>query len=68
MFAKPNKHAGYDGHPLFTGSFYFYTEDIDTLWEVLKNKASVKYPIGNFEHHMRKFAIVDNNGHLLQFG
>ncbi len=68
MFSKPNEHTKYNGYPLFTGSFYLYTEEIDALWEVLKTKATISYPIDNFSHNMREFAILDNNGYLLQFG
>jgi uncharacterized glyoxalase superfamily protein PhnB len=66
MFTKPNK--SYGGKPLFTGSFYIYTEDVDGLWEELKTKVTVSYPIDNFSHSMREFAILDNNGYILQFG
>lgn len=68
MFAKPNEHMNFSGQPFFTGSFYLYTEDIDTVWETLKNKTTISYPIGNFPHNMREFAILDNNGYMLQFG
>jgi len=68
MFSRPIEHTKYDGHPLCTGSFYFYLEEVDDLWELLKTKASVGYAIGNYPHNMREFAILDNNGYLLQFG
>ncbi len=51
-----------------TGSFYFNTDDVDALWEELKDKAHVSYDIEDFEHGMREFAIYDNNGYILQFG
>jgi len=67
MIAKPNSHTPYD-KICFTGSFYFNTEDVDALWEEIKDKAEVCYDIENFEYGMREFAIYDNNGYLLQFG
>ena len=67
MLARPNEHTPYDKIG-FTGSFYFYTDDIDALWDKLKDKARVCYGIENFEYEMREFAIYDNNGYLLQFG
>lgn len=67
MLAKPNEHTPFNG-PLFTGSFYFHTEDVDELWETLKDSSYVFYPIENFEYGMREFAIKDNNGYILQFG
>lgn len=67
MFARPNEHTSYDKIG-FTGSFYFTTNDVDTLWQELKDKARVCYDIENFEWGMREFAVYDNNGYLLQFG
>ncbi len=51
-----------------TGSLYIYTDDIDVIWQILKDKVHVCYPIENFEYGMREFAIYDNNGYRLQFG
>lgn len=51
-----------------SGSFYFNTDNVDALWEQLKDKAVVSYGIENFEHGMREFAVYDNNGYILQFG
>ncbi len=67
MLAEPNGHTTFSG-PVFTGSFYFTTNDVDQLWEELKEKATVCYGVENFEWGMREFAIYDNNGYLLQFG
>jgi uncharacterized glyoxalase superfamily protein PhnB len=68
MFTIPNEHALYGGTPVFTGSFYIYTEEIDALWNELKSRATISYELTNFPHNMREFAILDNNGYLLQFG
>ncbi len=67
MFSGPNSHER-DAAPAFTGSLYFRVIDVDALWQYLKDKARVSYPIENFEYGMREFAIYDNNGYLLQFG
>jgi uncharacterized glyoxalase superfamily protein PhnB len=67
MLSKPNEHTPYDKIG-FTGSFYFSTDDVDTLWEKLKDKAQVCYGIEDFFYGMREFAVYDNNGYLLQFG
>ena len=67
MLAKPNAHTPFDkAH--FTGSFYFTVDDVETLWQDLKNKAKVVYELETFEWGMREFAIYDNNGYMLQFG
>lgn len=67
MFALPNDHVPFN-KPTFTGSFYFKTDNVDQLWEKLKDKTQICYHIENFEYGMREFAIYDNNGYLLQFG
>lgn len=67
MLARPTEHTAFD-QPKFTGSFYFNTDDVNTLWDSLKDKVNVFYPMEDFEYGMREFAILDNNGYILQFG
>lgn len=67
MLTRPNEHTPYDKIG-FTGSFYFTTDDVDALWEKLKDKVKVCYGIEDFFYGMREFGIYDNNGYLLQFG
>ena len=67
MFALPNAHRPFD-KPTFTGSLYVYPDDVDKAWEQLKDKASVCYPVEDFDYGMREFAIYDNNGYIIQFG
>ncbi len=67
MLAIPNAHTPFTGAQ-FTGSFYINTDDIDGLWELVKDKVEIEYPIENFEYGMREFAIRDNNGYMIQFG
>ncbi len=67
MLAKPNGHTPFT-KSTFTGSFYITTEDVNALWEQLKDKVTIAYPIETFDWEMREFAIYDNNGYMLQFG
>lgn len=67
MLAKPNAHMPFTA-PQFTGSFYFRVTDVAPLWERLKDKVSIVYPLDTFDWGMREFAIYDNNGYILQFG
>ncbi len=67
MLARPNSHTPYDKIG-FTGSFYFNTDDVEVMWEKLKDITNICYGIENFEYGMREFAIYDNNGYMLQFG
>lgn len=67
MFSLPNGRMNY-GRILLSGSIYINVEDVDALWNLLKDKCEVVYPIENFEYGMREFAIKDNNGYVLNFG
>ena len=67
MISLPNAHEAFE-KPMLTGSLYFNSSDVDGLWEEIREKASVVYPLENFYYGMREFAIRDNNGYILQFG
>ena len=67
MISKPNDHIPFD-KSTFTGSFYFNTNNVDEIWNTVKDKVKICYPIENFEYGMREFAVYDNNDYLLQFG
>ena len=67
MISLPNAHEPFE-KPTLTGSIYFNAADVDAVWEQIKDKVSVVYPIENFFYGMREFAIRDNNGYTLQFG
>ena len=67
MISKPNDHIPFD-KSTFTGSFYFNTDNVDEIWNTVKDKIKICYPIESFEYGMREFAVYDNNDYLLQFG
>ncbi len=67
MAAQPNAHMPFE-KPVFTGSIYITVDDADAFWEEFRDKATVFYPIGDFDFGMREFALLDNNGYILQFG
>ena len=67
MVATPNEHTPFD-KPVFTGSFYIITDNVDYWWEQLKDKVKLCYDIEDFEYNMREFAFYDNNGYLIQYG
>jgi len=67
MLTLPNEHIPFD-KPKMTGSLYFNTDDVESLWSRMKDRCVVEYPIEEFEYGMREFAIRDNSGYLLQFG
>lgn len=67
MIVQPRQHPEFTEAQL-TGSIYIHTDDVDKLWKELKDKVEVVYPIDNFEHGMREFAVYDNNKYTIQFG
>ncbi len=66
MFSLPNEKMNY-GTILLSGSLYINVEEVDALWENLKDKCEVVYPVENFIYEMREFAIKDNNGYVINF-
>ncbi|MDG5490754.1 VOC family protein [Psychroserpens sp. SPM9] len=53
---------------VFTGGLYIYVDDVDVVWQILKDKVDICYPLENVEYGMREFAILDCNGYRLHFG
>jgi len=67
MFSLPNKEMNY-GKILLSGSLYINVDGVDDMWNSLKDRCEVVYPIENFSYEMREFAIKDNNGYVINFG
>ncbi|WP_173003199.1 VOC family protein [Chitinophaga sp. SYP-B3965] len=65
---SPFSSRGLFAEPVFTGAIYIHIDGIDELWEKVKDKAEVCFPVQDFDYGMREFGIYDNNGYLLQFG
>ncbi len=51
-----------------TGSLFIQSDDVDVLWQILKDKVDICNPIESLDHGMREFTIYDCNGYKLQFG
>ncbi len=51
-----------------TGSLYFFPQNINDLWEQLKDVVQVEWPLQTLHYGMTEFAIIDNNGYRLIFG
>ena len=54
--------------PTLTGSLFITTEQVDKLWESVKDNATIKSSIADRAYWMRDFSILDNNGYELVFG
>lgn len=68
MFSLPKTQYIPFDEPKFTGSLYIFVNGVDSMWEEIKDKVNVCYPIEDFDYGMREFGIYDNNGYLLRFG
>jgi uncharacterized glyoxalase superfamily protein PhnB len=66
MLAQPNAHLPWQG-PRFTGSIYLDVDNVDELWESLRTRARVVYPIETMEYGVREFGLLDDNGYQLSF-
>ncbi len=66
MLALPNAHRPWQG-PHFTGSIYLDVDNVDELWESLKTRARIVYPIETMEYGLREFGVLDDNGYQLSF-
>ena len=49
-------------------SMYFYPDNVDALWNELKDKVTVEIPLEDMDYGMREFTIRDPNGYALNFG
>ena len=54
--------------PHLTGSIFIFMENVDELWNRVKDKAVIKAPIEDRAYLMRDFSILDNNGYEIVFG
>ncbi len=66
MLALPNAHVPWKGAS-FTGSIYLDVDNVDELWETLKDRVRVAYPIETMEYGLREFGVLDDNGNGLNF-
>jgi uncharacterized glyoxalase superfamily protein PhnB len=66
MLAQPNAHLAWQG-PRLTGSIYLDVDNVDELWESLRTRARVVYPIETMAYGVREFGLVDDNGYQLLF-
>ena len=66
-----NHVEGEDHHhhgPTGVWTLYLYPDDVEPLWETLKEQAPVAFPICDTPYGMREFGIRDPNGFMLSFG
>jgi uncharacterized glyoxalase superfamily protein PhnB len=66
MLALPNAHLPWRG-PRLTGSIYLEVDNVDELWDRLKTRARIVYPIETMAYGVREFGLLDDNGYQLSF-
>ena len=49
-------------------TMYIYSDEVQTLWEELKNEDNVAYPLYDTHYGMREFGLRDRDGYMLSFG
>jgi catechol 2,3-dioxygenase-like lactoylglutathione lyase family enzyme len=64
----PDEKAEFFPKTLLTGSLYIFTEEVDKVWESVKDRATIKTHIDDRQYWMRDFSILDNNGYEVVFG
>jgi uncharacterized glyoxalase superfamily protein PhnB len=64
MFMK-NDHVG---APQATATQYIYVDDVNALWEQLKDRVAAEWGPEVMPYGMREFAIKDPDGYYLSFG
>lgn len=65
---NPNNKEDFFPKTVLTGSFFILIDEVDKLWEEVRDKATIKTSIDDREYWMRDFSILDNNGYELVFG
>lgn len=73
MFSFDETHTHDDGEthvvePGLTGTLYINPDDVEALFDRVKQKAPVLMPLTLQEYGMREFRIADPNGYELTFG
>src|SRR5687768_6303087 len=54
----PNDQSEFFPKPVLTGSIFITTDQVDQLWESVKDKAPIKTSIADREYFMRDFSIL----------
>ena len=78
MFVLPSQESGelkdpsdkeeFFSTPQLTGNIFIFTDQVDQVWNSVKDKVTIKSPIADSQYLMRDFSILDNNGYELVFG
>ena len=56
------------GEPHATATQYIYVDDLDALWNSIKDRIKAEWGPEDMPYGMMEFAIKDPDGYLLSFG
>jgi uncharacterized glyoxalase superfamily protein PhnB len=56
------------GPPHATATQYIYVDDVDELWNSVKEQCTAEWGPEKMFYGMKEFAVKDPNGYLLSFG
>ena len=61
-------HNEHVGAPHATASQYIYVDDLNVLWNAIKDRVKAEWGPEEMPYGMMEFAIKDPDGYLLSFG
>lgn len=50
-----------------SGTLYFYPEDVSTLWNSIRERVEIEWPLQTMDYGTREFGIRDPDGYILAF-
>jgi uncharacterized glyoxalase superfamily protein PhnB len=56
------------GPPHATATQYIYVDDVDALWNSIRQRCTAEWGPEEMPYGLREFAVRDPNGYLLSFG
>jgi uncharacterized glyoxalase superfamily protein PhnB len=65
LLLSTGSHLG--DQPSFSGTLYFDGEDVDALYDRIKDRVSVVWPPETMDYNQREFGIHDPDGYTLAF-
>jgi len=57
----------WSGYPKCTGTIYFFLQDVDAYYELVKESVIMRWPIEDMPYGIREFGIKDCNEYTLAF-
>ena len=53
--------------PNMSGTVYFFIDDVESYFEMVRDRADVQWPLQDMSYGTREFGIRDCNGYYLAF-